>query len=90
MSDIAPEDMGSDVEKRRVNNSSNPNDCFCGWYIYYSSVCNHEYQKLPIHCGAKPTKPTKSGKPGKGSFCSTPAPRNIISAITMILIVGGA
>lgn len=67
--------MDDDVETRLVNTSSNPGNCYCGWYTYYSSVCNHQFEKVPIRCG---NTTTKSGLPG---FCRYPAPNNIIDAV---------
>lgn len=75
MPNIAPGDIGTDVRTRLVNSASNPSNCFCGWYIYYSSVCTHVYQDVPVHCGARTTKSGKSG------FCFSPAPRNNIGAV---------
>ncbi|KAL4791599.1 hypothetical protein BDV19DRAFT_291936 [Aspergillus venezuelensis] len=62
----------TDVLDRLVNDQSNPNDCACGWYIYYSSVCHHKYTEFPFRCGAK------ISAAGKTAFCKTPAPRHLV------------
>ncbi|KAF2470798.1 uncharacterized protein BDR25DRAFT_369318 [Lindgomyces ingoldianus] len=71
---ITAAQMGADVQNRLVNDPSNPNNCACGWYVYYSSVCGHAYQEVPYRCGARTTPSGKSG------FCKTPAPKHIVPA----------
>lgn len=58
---IAPNQMGGDVQFRLVNNLDNPDNCTCGWYVYYSSICGHEYQEVPYRCVARTTPSGKSG-----------------------------
>lgn len=72
---ILPDATGRDVRLRLVQNPSNPGNCTCGWYIYYSAVCTHEYTKHAHRCGAKVTPSGQSG------FCKSPAPRNIVAAV---------
>ncbi|KAJ6092395.1 hypothetical protein N7467_004364 [Penicillium canescens] len=72
---IAPNQMEKDVPDRLVNSPDNPGNCPCGWYIYYSAVCGHEYKAVKFECNHNIT-PT-----GRSAFCKTPAPRNIVQAV---------
>ncbi|KAF2793379.1 hypothetical protein K505DRAFT_244528 [Melanomma pulvis-pyrius CBS 109.77] len=74
MAQITPAQMGTDVFNHLVNSPSNPNNCACGRYMYYSSVCNHAYQVVVHKCG------NTTAVSGVASFCKTPAPRHIIWA----------
>ncbi|KAF1851059.1 uncharacterized protein K460DRAFT_361809 [Cucurbitaria berberidis CBS 394.84] len=71
---ITSAQLGQDVINRLVNSPTNPSNCTCGWYIYYSNVCGHPYQDVPHRCG-RTTVPT-----GKSGFCKSPAPRHIVQA----------
>lgn len=70
---IPPDQIPSDLPHRLINSSSNPRACTCGWYLYFSKVCGHEYQQVPYRCGN-----LVSQKTGKMTFCKTPAPRHIV------------
>lgn len=70
MAEIPPSQMPMDVHSRLVNSPRNPNDCPCGWYIYYSSVCMHVYQEVKYECGNKDR-----------GFCKSPAPKNIVQGV---------
>jgi hypothetical protein len=69
---IEPTQIEDDVDNHLVNSPTNPGRCPCGWYIYTSNVCRHQYIQQPYKCGMKET-PT-----GKIGFCKTPAPRHLI------------
>jgi hypothetical protein len=71
MPNIPPQEIGDDVDNHLVYSASNPQGCPCGWYIYYSSVCTHEFTQYKLVCGRSE---------GSG-FCKSksPAPKNIVS-----------
>ncbi|GAO18940.1 hypothetical protein UVI_02058760 [Ustilaginoidea virens] len=72
--DISPGQIGLVASRNPVRNPYGPAGCYCGWYLFYSSVCGHLFQKNPEYCGQKLTKLGRSG------FCTTPAPQNHMTA----------
>lgn len=88
MSDIAPEAIETDVQTRLVNSPSNPDSCFCGRYVYYSSVCTHLYQEVPIYCGSKTVK---SGKkrllllPSPEKHCQRSQDQREVQSLLMLI-----
>lgn len=69
MPNIPPQEIGDDVDNHLVYSAKNRQGCPCGWYIYYSSVCTHEFTQYKLVCG----RSEASG------FCKSPAPKNIVS-----------
>lgn len=69
---IAPAAIDDTVTRNLVRTRTNPNQCICGWYILYSSVCHHEFTKVKRMCGQT------TATSGVTCFCRTPAPRNIV------------
>ncbi|KAI2470696.1 hypothetical protein F4781DRAFT_389485 [Annulohypoxylon bovei var. microspora] len=69
---IAPAQIADKALEYRVFHPSNPNNCPCGWYVFYSGTCRHVFQQHPFKCGGKTTPSLRSG------FCSRPAPQNIV------------
>lgn len=53
MTEIPPDKIDIDVTTSRVNRSENPNNCYCGFYVYYSSICGHAFQEVPVFCGPR-------------------------------------
>lgn len=49
-------------------------DCKCGWYIFYSAICHHQFMGIRYTCGE-----SVSGAGGSG-YCKTPAQCNIMDA----------
>lgn len=49
--------------------------CTCGWYVFYSAICAHEYSHYRHCCGAKMTKSCSD------VFCKSPARRNFIDEV---------
>lgn len=41
MATIGPGEIRADIHHHLVYSGSNPNQCLCGWYVYYSNVCGH-------------------------------------------------
>ncbi|KGO46900.1 hypothetical protein PEX1_014420 [Penicillium expansum] len=82
---ISPNQTGTDVSDRLVNSPQNPRSCPCGWYVYYSAVCGHVYQEVKFQCGAYQNVEYESGNitrpSGRGRFCKTPAPKNIVQGV---------
>ncbi|KAF1992247.1 hypothetical protein K402DRAFT_387910 [Aulographum hederae CBS 113979] len=73
MDSIPPSEIGQNVMRHLVHHRSNPNRCACGWYIYYSSVCQHVFSQISYHCG-NAARPNASHT----VFCRLPAPRHIV------------
>ncbi|KAF2463936.1 uncharacterized protein BDR25DRAFT_244073 [Lindgomyces ingoldianus] len=70
MATIQPGNIYIDVRNHLGNDPTNPDQCACGWYIYYSNGCGHVYEDYKHACGGTRTKSGKSG------FCKSPAPRH--------------
>jgi hypothetical protein len=70
MATISPDRIPDTVRNNLINDLSNPNNCTCGWYLFTSSVCGHQFQRYPHCCGETTTKSGQSG------FYKSPA-RNI-------------
>jgi hypothetical protein len=72
---LASDAIDTDIDLRLVQSRTNPSDCTCGWYSYYSAVCNHQFAEIAHKCGGKTTKT------GQARFCGSPAPRHIVMAV---------
>ncbi|KAH7316994.1 hypothetical protein B0I35DRAFT_434360 [Stachybotrys elegans] len=67
---IDPVDIHDYAAAHKVLNPRGPRRCFCGRYLFYSSICGHLYQDYPLKCGST------TSKSGKTGFCSIPAPQH--------------
>ncbi|KAL9473289.1 hypothetical protein ACSS6W_007669 [Trichoderma asperelloides] len=68
---IKPVQIPSAANASLIHSTRNPKKCTCGWYHFYGK-CGHLYQRYAGTCGRTTTTS------GRGGFCTTPAPKNVV------------